>query len=123
VGTGGYVYSSAAVADVPKLGPTVYIGSYDGKLYALNARNGAVRWTRSAGGRVSGGIQIIGDLVFVSSLEKKTTAFSARTGKTIWALDKGMYNPVISDGKTLFLNSVTALFAYKMVPREAKAAK
>ena len=123
VGTGGYVYSSAAVADVPKLGPTVYIGSYDGKLYALNARNGAIRWTRSAGGRVSGGIQIIGDLVFVSSLEKKTTAFSARTGKTIWSLNKGMYNPVISDGKTLFLNSVTSLFAYKMVPRKAKTAK
>ena len=29
-GTGAYVYSSAAVADPPGLGPTVYVGSYDG---------------------------------------------------------------------------------------------
>ncbi|HEY5197113.1 MAG TPA: PQQ-binding-like beta-propeller repeat protein, partial [Solirubrobacteraceae bacterium] len=30
--TGSYVYSSPAVTDVPRLGPTVFIGSYDGTL-------------------------------------------------------------------------------------------
>uniref|UniRef100_A0A6J5ZZW7 Unannotated protein n=1 Tax=freshwater metagenome TaxID=449393 RepID=A0A6J5ZZW7_9ZZZZ len=122
-GTGGYVYSSAAVADIPKLGPTVYIGSYDGKLYALNAKNGAVRWTRPASGRVSGGIQIIGDLVFVSSLEKRTTAFGVRSGKKIWSVDKGMFNPVISDGKLLFLNSVTSMYAYRMTGTNKSSSK
>ena len=113
VSTGGYVYSSAAVADVPKLGPTVFIGSYDGRLYALDAKSGAVRWSRAAGGRISGGIQIIGDLVFYSTLEKKTAALSLRSGRTIWSVRKGQFNPAISDGKLLFLNSITALFAYE----------
>lgn len=112
-GTGGYVYSSAAVADVPKLGPTVYIGSYDGKLYALNAKSGSVRWSKDAGGRISGGIQIIGDLVFYSTLEKKTAALSLRTGKTIWSVPKGQFNPAISDGTLLFVNSITSIYAYE----------
>ena len=49
-------------------GPTVYIGSYDGKLYASNARSGKVRWTRNSGGKISGGPVVIGDLVFYSNL-------------------------------------------------------
>ena len=53
--TGGYVYSSPAVANVPGTKPTVYFGSYDGNLYALDARTGATRWTHRGGGRISGG--------------------------------------------------------------------
>ena len=33
-GTGSYVYSSPAVAQVPGMKPTVFFGSYDGKFYA-----------------------------------------------------------------------------------------
>ncbi len=113
-GTGGYVYSSAAVADVPRLGPTVFIGSYDGRLYALNAKSGAVRWSRSAGGRISGGIQIIGNLVFYSVLEKRTTAVAIGSGRTVWSVAKGQFNPAVTDGKLLFVNGMTSLFAYKM---------
>ena len=36
--TGGYVYSGPAVAQTTHTGPTVYIGSFDGNVYALNAR-------------------------------------------------------------------------------------
>ncbi len=36
------------------LGPTVFIGSYDGNFYALDARSGSVRWTHHDGGRISG---------------------------------------------------------------------
>ena len=39
-GTGGYVYASPAVAQVPGGKPTVYFGSYDGTFYALDARTG-----------------------------------------------------------------------------------
>ena len=33
--TGSYVYASPAVADLPGLGPTVYLGSYNGLFYAF----------------------------------------------------------------------------------------
>jgi outer membrane protein assembly factor BamB len=114
--TGNYVYSSAAVADEPGAGPTVYVGSYDGTLYALNARSGAVRWSHGAEGQISGGVQIIGDLVFYSTLNGYTTALGAATGRKVWTVHKGKFNPVISDGRYLFLNGQTSLFAYDLRP-------
>ena len=113
-GTGAFVYSSAAVADEFGIGPTVYVGSYDGTLYALNARSGAVRWSHRAEGRISGGVQIIGDLVFYSTLNGHTTALGAATGRKVWTIAKGKFNPVISDGRYLFLNGSTSLFAYDL---------
>lgn len=114
--TGNYVYSSAAVADEHGIGPTVYVGSYDGTLYALNARSGAVRWSHGAEGQISGGIQIVGDLVFYSTLNGYTSAVGAATGRRVWTVHKGKFNPVISDGRYLFLNGQTSLFAYDLRP-------
>ena len=42
--TGAYVYASPAVTNAPGLGPTIYLGSYDGTFYALNARSGHIDW-------------------------------------------------------------------------------
>lgn len=48
-GTGGYVVSSPALsAD----GRTVYVASFDGRLYALDAATGAVRWSFVTGDHV-----------------------------------------------------------------------
>ncbi|HYF24334.1 MAG TPA: PQQ-binding-like beta-propeller repeat protein [Baekduia sp.] len=108
--TGGYVYSSPAVA--PVRGGTVYAGSYDGKLYAFNARSGAVRWTRNVGGRISGGPQVVGDLVFYSNLGRKSTgAVGASSGKLVWSTGRGAFNPLISDGRRIYLVGYSSLFA------------
>jgi outer membrane protein assembly factor BamB len=108
--TGGYVYGSAAVAQVAGLGPTVYVGSYDGTFYALDARTGGVRWERKAEGRISGGSVLLGDLVFYSTLERTTTALGASTGRTVWSTHQGAFNPVVSDGRDLYLVGYTSLF-------------
>jgi outer membrane protein assembly factor BamB len=109
--TGSYVYSSPAVASVGGVGPTVYIGSYDGRLYALNAESGRVRWTRASGGKISGGPAVIGDLVFYSNLTRRSTAaVGARTGMLVWKTDRGAFNPVISDGRRLYLVGYSSLF-------------
>src|SRR5260370_26222324 len=44
--TGGYIVSSLAVA-----GGVVYVGSYDGKLYALHAVTGTLKWSYLGGSR------------------------------------------------------------------------
>jgi outer membrane protein assembly factor BamB len=116
--TGSYVYSSPAVGAVAGGAPTVYVGSYDGTLYALDARSGTPRWTHKAEGRISGGIVIIGDLVFYSTLERTTTALGARTGRFFWRTHRGAFNPVVSDGRQLFLVGYSSLFA--LSPRRAK---
>jgi outer membrane protein assembly factor BamB len=111
--TGGYVYSSPAVANVPGTRPTVYIGSYDGNMYALDARTGSTRWTARGGGRISGGPSIVGRVVYFADLDsKKTYGVDARNGKLVFKRSRGYYNPVVSDGKRLYMTgyaSVTAL--------------
>jgi hypothetical protein len=92
---------------------TVFVGSYDRKLYALDARTGAVRWERRTFGRVSGGPSIIGDVVYASSLEKATDAFGVRTGRKVWSIRRGKFNPGISDGKRFYFVGATSLFAFE----------
>jgi outer membrane protein assembly factor BamB len=114
--TGGYVYGSPAVASVPGGGPTVYIGSYDGTFYALDARSGRVRWSRKAEGRISGGAVVLGDLVFYSTLSRTTTALGARTGQRVWSTHRGAFNPVVSNGRGLFLVGYTNLYGIDTMP-------
>ena len=91
--------------------PTVYVGSFDGHLYAFDARTGSVRWRHDAGGRISGGPVVFGDLVFFSNLGRKsTTALGAATGKRVWATRRGAFNPAISDGRRIYLNGYSSLF-------------
>lgn len=108
--TGGYVYSSAAVAQVPGTPPTVYVGSYDRHLYALDARSGSVRWKHYTEGRVSGGVVLLGDLVWYSTLARTTTALRAKDGRRIWFTRRGGFNPVVSTGRGIFLVGYTTLF-------------
>jgi outer membrane protein assembly factor BamB len=117
--TGAYVYASPAVADVPGIGPTVYEGSYDGHFYAFNAQSGDVRWVHSAGGRISGSATIVGQLVYFSTLgSKTTTGLDARTGKQVFFWHDGAFNPIIADGKTVYLTGYSML--YEMIPVHAR---
>lgn len=114
--TGGFVYASPAVGRPPGGRPTVYIGSYDGRFYALDARSGRTRWSRSLGTKISGAATLVGDLVFVSDLAKRTTwALGANAGATAWKTRRGAFNPVISDGRRIYLAGFTSLFALDQV--------
>ncbi len=114
--TGGYVYGSAAVAQIPGGRPTVYVGSYDKRFYALDARTGRERWVHRAEGRISGGATLLGDLIFYSTLARTTTALDARTGRRVWRTHRGAFNPVVSNGRGLFLVGLTSLFGLDARP-------
>ena len=112
--TGSYVYSSPAVAEVPGTRPTVYFGSYDGNFYAVDARSGNVRWTHHDGTPISGGASIVGDVVYYSSLRRKdTTGLNVRTGRKVFSYPHGEFNPVVSDGRTMFLTGTSSLYALR----------
>jgi outer membrane protein assembly factor BamB len=115
-GTGAYVYGSAAVADIPGLGPTVYLGSYDGSFYAFNAQSGAIRWTHPAGGKISGSATIVGNVVYYSDLGSRTTAgLDLRTGRQVFSFPDGAFNPVICDHGAIYLSGYSTL--YQMLPK------
>ncbi|HUN78551.1 MAG TPA: PQQ-binding-like beta-propeller repeat protein [Solirubrobacteraceae bacterium] len=109
--TGAYVYASPAVTNAPGLGPTLYFGSYDGKFYALNARSGHVDWTYEAGGKISGSATIVGDIVYFSDLGTHSSyGLNITTGRVVYRADTGAFDPVISDGKRIFLTGETGLY-------------
>lgn len=124
--TGGYAYSSPAVANTPHSPPTVFIGSFDGNVYALNAKTGEVRWSRSAGGQVVGSLSAIGNIVYVAEFTNNATnGFMMRSGRRVFHYPRGTYSPVISDGRRIYLtgySSITALEPFKPQPKKAAAA-
>jgi glucose dehydrogenase len=119
--TSNYVYSSPAVAQVPGGRPTVYVGSYDGTLYALDARNGRVRWRHRDRGNISGAATVLGDIVYFSNVRHKTTTgLGARTGRVVFRFRHGAFNPVVSDGRMVFLTGSTTLYGLRPRRKDAR---
>jgi outer membrane protein assembly factor BamB len=115
--TGGEVYAAPAVADTPATPASVYFGGLDGKVYALDARSGKERWSHKAGGSVIGAGSVVGQIFYVSNISKQATAgFSTKTGKRVFGIDAGAYNPVISDGRRIFLTTYSGVIALKPRP-------
>ncbi|HVN61266.1 MAG TPA: PQQ-binding-like beta-propeller repeat protein [Gaiellaceae bacterium] len=71
--------SSPLVAD-----GLVYFGDWNGKVWALDAQTGAVRWTHQVDGKVKGGLAIDGNTVYVGSYDHHVYAFDARNGALRW---------------------------------------
>ena len=111
--TGAYVYASPAVADVPGVGPTVYIGSYDGTFYAYNA-NRWRPWSHGGGGRIDGSATVVETS---STLEPRTNTTSGSTAARVNSVlvPGRRVQPVITDGKVVFLIGYATI--YQMVPK------
>jgi outer membrane protein assembly factor BamB len=118
--TGGAVYASPAVADTPGTPATVYIGSADHNFYALNADNGDTIWTAGVGGFISGSASVIDDVVYASDSDNQTTTgWAVDDGHVVYEVDKGQYNPVISDGRRIYLTGYAGIT--KLTPKEKGA--
>jgi outer membrane protein assembly factor BamB len=116
-GTGSYVYGASAVGSVPKLGPTVFVGSYDGYFYALDAQTGNVKWRYHDGGKISGAPTVVGNVVYYSSLgNQDTVGLNVRNGKRVWRYPFGAFNPVISDGRRLYVTTKTNIAGFVHKP-------
>ena len=116
--TSNYVYAGAVAAQTADTPPTVYFGSYDGTFYALDARTGNERWSQHDLGSISGAASLIGDTVYVADLKTTSTyGFNAVNGSKVFQYSDGAYNPVISDGKQLYLTGYKTLYAFKPVNR------
>ena len=88
--TGGYVYSGPVVANTRHTPPTVYIGSFDGNIYALDAKNGETRWSARPGGQVVGSLSAVGDIVYVAEFTNgSTNGYEMKTGRQVFHYKTG----------------------------------
>jgi outer membrane protein assembly factor BamB len=102
--SGGYVYGSPAVAQVPGTPPTVYIGAENGRFFALDARTGKVRWRYDVGGPIPGTATVIGHTVYTSSFKtQETIGLDVHTHRPSFRIKESGYTPMVSDGERLFL--------------------
>lgn len=77
-----------------KIGPTessplvvdgrVYVGDWRGRVYALDARTGKVRWTFQGKGRIKGGITMSGNRLYAGTYDGYLYALRAKDGKVVW---------------------------------------
>ncbi len=87
--TGGAVWGTPTVT-----GGVVYVGSDDGKLYALDEPSGKVRWRFETGGRVRSCPAVDGDLVYIASDDGYACAVHAGDGTQAWRTDIGNTTPL-----------------------------
>ena len=99
------IYGSPAVAE-----ELVYVGGYNGKIYAISSSSGALRWVYPRDGNlqpVVGGTVVSQGRVYFGCSDGKVYALDAETGDKEWEFptgDKIWSTPVI-DGDTLFIAS------------------
>jgi outer membrane protein assembly factor BamB len=96
-------YDFRASAVVPA-GDTVYLGTHDGAVLALAARNGAQRWQYRCNGPVLAAPALADGRLFVGSYDQRVHAIDAASGAGLWQHDTGAAvssTPVVADGRVL----------------------
>jgi outer membrane protein assembly factor BamB len=63
----------------------VYVGDWDGRVWALDARTGRTRWVTKLPGQVKGGVAASGRRLFVGDYSGHVSALSARSGRVLWS--------------------------------------
>ena len=94
------IHSSPAVA-----GGTVYVGSQDFKLYALDTATGAKLWEYKTGSWVKSSPAIVNGVVYFGSNDGRLYALDAHSGEKLWDFKTKnpiMSSPAVADGVVYF---------------------
>jgi outer membrane protein assembly factor BamB len=62
----------------------VYVGDWNGSIYAFNAKSGREVWRFHTAGEVKGALALSGRRLYVGSYDHHLYALAARTGRLIW---------------------------------------
>jgi len=104
------VLSSPAVAD-----GKVYVGSTDGRVYALNASTGTQIWNYTTGDTIWSSSPAVADgKVFIGSYDYKVYCLDASDGTLIWNYttnDRVDSSPAVADGRVFVASEDTKVYA------------
>jgi outer membrane protein assembly factor BamB len=96
-------------------GGRVYFGSWDHRVYALDARTGRLDWSFATGDRVKGGVAFADGKVFAGSYDGRLYALDATTGKLRWAAGGlgGLYaTPSVAHGRVFVGSTNGRVYAF-----------
>ena len=103
--TGGKIWSTPVIRD-----GIVYFGSHDKNVYALNVRDGKLKWNRpfATGGTVAGRPLLFKDLVVVGSFDRKLYGLDVTTGLLRWEVEGNnwFWAGAVADERTIFAPSM-----------------
>ena len=114
--TGGKVQASPIVVN-----ETVYVGSNDGILYALDAKVWKVKWTFRVGGSIRNAAVFWNNRIFFSTANNVIYALSAETGDKIWQYKSQSWidtPPIASLGQIYFGAYSDKIYAFNAVTGE-----
>jgi eukaryotic-like serine/threonine-protein kinase len=109
ISTGATINSSPVVAD-----GTVYIGSRDHYLYAIDTASGLVRWKFATGSWVESSPAVVNNVVYSGSNDGNLYALAADNGKMIWEYSSKFVirsSPAVADGIVYFGSNDYAIHA------------
>jgi len=101
--TGSIVYSSPAVAN-----GTVYFGSYDDKIYAVQAASGATVWTVDTLSFVMSSPAVVNGVVYATSMSGTLYGLDASTGTPLWTAHPG---PQFAGSSPTIVNGILSVCA------------
>lgn len=89
---------------------SVYVGSSDGYIYALNANNGSVKWKFKTNGSVHSSPTLHNGVLYIGGWDTYLYAINAKTGKELWKFKTGgqmamsgiQASPTIANGVVYF---------------------
>lgn len=85
--TNSEIASDKIVASPLQVGNTVYVGTADNKVFALDASNGGEIWSFEAGHSIWGQPAYDDGKLYVASLDRSLHALDAATGEELWSTE------------------------------------
>lgn len=95
--TGGPLQASPVIAN-----GILYIGSADGKLYALDAKQWGVKWVFDAGDAIRYSATVLGDRVYFNARNNMVYSLNAKTGEKLWEFKTKSWMdapPIVADNR------------------------
>ena len=63
---------------------TVFVGDWNGRVWALDASTGRTSWTSDLGGTIKGSLALSGHRLFIGTYAGDVVSLDARTGRVLW---------------------------------------
>jgi len=109
----------AGVVETPPLlvDGRVYFGSWDHRVYAVDARTGRLDWSFATGDRVKGGVAFSRRTIFTGSYDGRLYALDARSGRPRWVAGGGALGglyatPSVANGRVFVGSTNGRVYAF-----------